>query len=127
VVTERVPEPDGRHWFGFEAPEDGTGDTALNRLVVGSADGSTVFSSAVTWPGWLPLDAAWDSAGRIWVSSGDTGVAVFVPADGSWRRYAWEPGATADRAPLLDVTTNETVAWLDATPPADLRIRGSHA
>src|SRR5687768_15287824 len=124
VVKDRIPAPDGRHWFAFEPWTD---DTRLSRLVIGDADGRGTFSSAVTWPDWLPLDAAWDSAGRVWVSSGDTGVTVFLIEDGTWRRYAWESGDTTDRAPLLDITTNETIPWIDAAPPAELRLRGNNA
>jgi hypothetical protein len=125
AVQDRIAAPDGRHWFGLRASE---ADPKLKQLLVGEADRDADFASAVTWPDWSPLDAAWDSAGRIWVSSGDTGVAVFVLADGSWQRHVWEPGSTGDRAPLFDVTTSETVPWIDATPPAGLRVAGgSHA
>jgi hypothetical protein len=119
VTSERVLAPDGRFWFRL-AP---SGEPEHVRLVVGADD--PVFESAMTWPEWFPLRAAWDDAGRIWVSSGDVGISVFAPEDGSWRRYAWEEGDTTGRLPLHDVVTNETVTWIDGTPPSELR--GPHA
>src|SRR4051794_40444076 len=121
-MAEPIPSPDGDLWFRL-VPLDGQepGRRSL-RLEVGGSGGGAAYVSRAAWPEWFALDAAWDDAQRVWVASADSGVNVFARRDGEWRRFAWEPGSDASgRSPLDDVSTGETVEWLDAEPPPGLR------
>ena len=127
-MTGRVEAPDGRRWLRLATEADAATGHEFARLEIGAGGGEVDYRSRIRWPTWFALNAAWDESGRAWVASADTGVSVFERADGEWRRYAWESSASAaDRPPLRDIATGETIEWLDADPPAELRgaVRGA--
>ena len=114
-----VPSPDGQQWFALV--REGTEEADRLQLEIGADAHGRTYRSALTWAGWFAIRGCWDGAGRVWISSSDIGVNVFVCDESGWRRYAWDISSPAQgRPPMIDVRTGETVSWIDALPPEGL-------
>jgi hypothetical protein len=126
IPGSRTPSPSGSYLLELVTTVEEGGPRPWEYLHVRvlDTDGKVVFETPERFAAWFPVNVSWDERDRVWLASGDEGVAVWAAENGRWKRYVWDSGAPEEPSPERTVWSarlGEAVPVIGGEPPPALQ------